>query len=508
MENIKNLNSLSQIIKDEISKTSNNVNATNVGQVISVGDCIASVYGLDEAMYGEMIEFPNNNFGMVMNINEDSIDCALFSSSTPIKEGDIAKRTSKVVSIPVGDNMLGRVVNTLGEPIDGKGEIITSETRPLEMNAPEIMDRESVNTPLETGIKAIDSMIPIGKGQRELIIGDRQTGKTAIAIDTILNQKGKDVICVYCGIGQKNSTIAQIVNKLKIHDALKYTVIVSASASEPAPMLYLAPYAATSLAEYWMYQGKDVLVVYDDLSKHAVAYRTLSLLLRRSPGREAYPGDIFYLHSRLLERSCKLSKELGGGSITSLPIVETQAGDISDYIPTNIISITDGQLFLNSELFNSGQRPAIDSSLSVSRVGSSAQTKVMKKVSSNLRMALANYNEMLDFSRFGSDLDDTTKNILRHGAVLLDVLKQKQYMPLSLTQEVIDIYVAQEGLLDDLDVNDIHECLKVLDNAIQTEMPDLSIKIEKEGIFDEKIKDRIKSILSTIKIHYLEKEEN
>ena len=508
MENIKNLNSLSQIIKDEISKTSNNVNATNVGQVISVGDCIASVYGLDEAMYGEMIEFPNNNFGMVMNINEDSIDCALFSSSTPIKEGDIAKRTSKVVSIPVGDNMLGRVVNTLGEPIDGKGEIITSETRPLEMNAPEIMDRESVNTPLETGIKAIDSMIPIGKGQRELIIGDRQTGKTAIAIDTILNQKGKDVICVYCGIGQKNSTIAQIVNKLKIHDALKYTVIVSASASEPAPMLYLAPYAATSLAEYWMYQGKDVLVVYDDLSKHAVAYRTLSLLLRRSPGREAYPGDIFYLHSRLLERSCKLSKELGGGSITSLPIVETQAGDISDYIPTNIISITDGQLFLNSELFNSGQRPAIDSSLSVSRVGSSAQTKVMKKVSSNLRMALANYSEMLDFSRFGSDLDDTTKNILRHGAVLLDVLKQKQYMPLSLTQEVIDIYVAQEGLLDDLDVNDIHECLKVLDNAIQTEMPDLSIKIEKEGIFDEKIKDRIKSILSTIKIHYLEKEEN
>ncbi len=506
MADVKNLNSLSQIIKDEISKTSNNVNATNVGQVISVGDCIASVYGLDEAMYGEMIEFPHDNFGMVMNINEDSIDCALFSSSSPIKEGDLAKRTSKVVSIPVGDEMLGRVVNTLGKPIDGKGEILTKETRPIEMNAPEIMDRESVNTPLETGIKAIDSMIPIGKGQRELIIGDRQTGKTAIAIDTILNQKGKDVICVYCGIGQKNSTIAQIVNKLKIHDALKYTCIVSASASEPSPMLYLAPYAATSLAEYWMYKGKDVLVVYDDLSKHAVAYRTLSLLLRRSPGREAYPGDIFYLHSRLLERSCKLSKELGGGSITSLPIVETQAGDISDYIPTNIISITDGQLFLNSELFNSGQRPAIDSSLSVSRVGSSAQTKIMKKVSSNLRMALANYNEMLDFSRFGSDLDETTKYILRHGAVLLNVLKQKQYMPLSLTQEVIDIYVAQEGLLDDLNIDDIHECLKVLDNALQSEMPDLKNKIENEGIFDDEMKEEIKSILETVKIHYLEEE--
>ena len=507
MADLTNLNSLSQIIKDEISKTNNNVNAQNVGQVVSVGDCIATIYGLDEAMYGEMIEFPHNNFGMVMNINEDSIDCALFNSKTPIKEGDLCKRTGKVVSVPVGDNMLGRVVNTLGVPIDGKGPILTTETRPIEMNAPEIMDRESVNEPLETGIKAIDSMIPIGKGQRELIIGDRQTGKTAIAIDTILNQKGKDVLCVYCGIGQKNSTIAQIVNKLKIHDALKYTVIVSATASEPAPMLYLAPYAASSIAEYWMYQGKNVLIVYDDLSKHAVAYRTLSLLLRRSPGREAYPGDIFYLHSRLLERSCKLSKELGGGSITALPIVETQAGDISDYIPTNIISITDGQLFLNSELFNSGQRPAIDSSLSVSRVGSAAQTKVMKKVSSNLRMALASYQEMLDFSRFGSDLDATTKHILTHGAVLLDVLKQKQYMPLSLTQEVIDIYVAQSGLLDDIKIENVHECLKVLDNAIQTDLPNLAYEIEKEGNFSEDAKARIAQILSTIKVHY-QSEEN
>ena len=506
MKKLDNLNSLSQIIKDEISKTNNKVNSEVVGQVVSVGDCIATIYGLDEAMYGEMIAFPNDNLGMVMNINEDSIDCAIFNNRIPLKEGDLCKRTKQVISVPVGDALLGRVVNILGEPIDGKGEIICTDFRPIEMNAPEIMDRESVNEPLLTGIKAIDSMIPIGKGQRELIIGDRQSGKTAIAIDTIINQKDKNVICIYCGIGQKNSSIAQIVNKLKVHDALKYTVIVSSTASEPSPMLYLAPYSATSMAEYWMYQGKDVLIVYDDLSKHAIAYRTLSLLLRRSPGREAYPGDIFYLHSRLLERSCKLSKELGGGSITALPIVETQAGDISDYIPTNIISITDGQLFLNTDLFNSGVRPAIDSSLSVSRVGGAAQTKIMKKVSSNLRMALANYQEMLDFSRFGSDLDPTTKKILRHGEVLVTILKQKQFMPLSLTQEIVDIYVAQSGYLDDLNLNDIHDCLKVLDNAIHADLPNLSDEINND-IFTDESKEKILKILNTIKVHYKKNEE-
>ena len=509
MADMKNLNSLSHIIKDEILKSSKIINSSSVGQVVTVGDSIVTIYGLDDAMYGELISFPNDNFGLVMNIEEDSLGCALFSNDNPPKEGDLCQRTGKVVSVPVGDALLGRVVNALGKPIDGKGAIETSETRPVELVAPEIMDRSSVNEPLLTGIKAIDSMIPIGKGQRELIIGDRQTGKTAIAIDTIINQKGKDVICIYCGIGQKNSSIAQIVNKLKVHDALKYTVIVNASASEPSPMQYLAPYSASSIAEYWMYQGKNVLIVYDDLSKHAVAYRTLLLLLRRSPGREAYPGDIFYLHSRLLERSCKLSKELGGGSITALPIVETQAGDISAYIPTNIISITDGQLFLNSDLFNSGQRPAIDSSLSVSRVGSAAQTKIMKKVSSNLRMELASYQEMLDFSRFGSDLDRTTQHILTHGAILNEVLKQKQYMPLSLGQEVVDIMVAQQGFLDDIDPINVHECLKLLDNAIRTEAKEIYLNIENSEEKDIKKEDleKIKYFLNIIKMNYKKEEE-
>ncbi len=405
MANLTNLNSLSEIIKDQIDKYENKIDAKEVGQVVSVGDCIATIYGLEKAMYGELILFSKKQYGMVMNIEEDTIGVALFGSDIKIKEGDTCYRTKHVVSVPVGDELLGRVVNALGQTIDGRGKIETQNYRPVELIAPQIMDRQSVNEPLETGIKAIDSMIPIGKGQRELIIGDRQTGKTALAIDTIINQKGKNVLCVYCAIGQKNSSIAQIVEKLKRYDALSYTVVVNSSASEPSPMQYLAPYAATSIAEHWMHEGKDVLVVFDDLSKHAVAYRTLLLLLRRSPGREAYPGDIFYLHSRLLERACRLSDELGGGSITALPIVETQAGDISAYIPTNIISITDGQLFLNTDMFNAGQRPAIDSGLSVSRVGSAAQTKIMKKASKGLRMALANYRERLDFSRFGSDLD-------------------------------------------------------------------------------------------------------
>jgi F-type H+-transporting ATPase subunit alpha len=375
-----NVNLISNLIKKEISSYENKIETSDVGTVVTVGDGIATIYGLDSAMYGELVLFPNNVYGMVMNLEEDSVGCVILGKDVTIYEGDTVKRTGRVVSVPVGDALLGRVVNALGQPIDGLGAINATEEAPIEAPAPAIMDRQPVNEPLETGIKAIDSMIPIGKGQRELIIGDRQTGKTAIAIDTIINQKGKDVICIYCAIGQKNSTIAQIVTKLKEFDALKYTVVVNASASESAPMLYVAPYAATSIGEYWEKQGKDVLIIYDDLSKHAVAYRALSLLLKRSPGREAYPGDIFYLHSRLLERACHLSDEKGGGSITALPIVETQAGDISAYIPTNVISITDGQIFLTTDLFNVGQRPAIDSGLSVSRVGSAAQIKAMKSV--------------------------------------------------------------------------------------------------------------------------------
>ena len=510
MPKTNNLNSLSQIIKDEIEKYDHKIDSSNVGQVVSVGDCIATVFGLEDAMYGELIEFPNNTFGMVMNIEEDDIGVALLGENVTIKEGDTCTRTKRLVSVPVGDEMLGRVVNSLGQPIDGYGPIKADEYRPVENIAPEIMDRQSVNEPLETGIKAIDSMIPIGKGQRELIIGDRQTGKTAIAIDTIINQKGKDVYCVYCSIGQKNSSLAQIVARLKRYDALKYTTIVGSSAAEPSPMQYLAPYSATSIAEYWMHKGKNVLIIYDDLSKHAVAYRTLLLLLRRSPGREAYPGDIFYLHSRLLERSCRLSKELGGGSITALPIIETQAGDISAYIPTNVISITDGQLFLNTDMFNSGQRPAIDSGLSVSRVGSSAQTKVMKSVSKDLRMALANYHEMLDFSRFGSDLDKSTKKILLHGAILTEVLKQKQYMPLSAGQEIVDIYVAQKGLLDEVDPSDVHKILKLLDNSINAQNPEIYKEINENQTFSDesknKVEERLASILASVKGNLFEED--
>ena len=372
-------NEISALIKEQIKHYSHKIESDDVGTVITVGDGIATVYGLDKAMNSELLVFPHDVYGMVMNLNEDSVGAVLFGEDTLIEEGDIVKRTNKVIEVPVGDGLLGRVVNSLGQPIDGMGEIKYEKTRPIERIAPGVMTRKSVDVPLETGIKAIDAMIPIGRGQRELIIGDRQTGKTAIAIDTIINQKGKGVYCVYVAIGQKNSTVVQLVEKLKEHDALSYTTIVSATASELAPMQYIAPYAGVTMAEEWMEQGKDVLIIYDDLSKHAVAYRTLSLLLKRSPGREAYPGDVFYLHSRLLERACRLSKEYGGGSITALPIIETQAGDISAYIPTNVISITDGQIFLMSELFNAGQRPAIDSGLSVSRVGSSAQYKCMKQ---------------------------------------------------------------------------------------------------------------------------------
>jgi len=493
------IDQITNLIKKEISSYNDKIETSDVGTVISVGDGVCTVYGLDKAMYGELLQFENNVYGMVLNLNEDSVGCVLLGKDTDIYEGDSVKLTGKVVSVPVGDKMMGRVVNALGAPIDGLGEIEADDYYPIEANAPSIMDRQSVSEPLETGIKAIDSMIPIGKGQRELIIGDRQTGKTAIAIDTIINQNGKDVICIYCAIGQKNSTIAQIVAKLKDHGAMDHTVIVNASASETAPMLYVAPYAATAIGEYWERRGKNVLIIYDDLSKHAVAYRAMSLLLKRSPGREAYPGDIFYLHSRLLERSCKLSDEKGGGSLTALPIVETQAGDISAYIPTNVISITDGQIFLTTDYFNAGQRPAVDSGLSVSRVGSAAQIKAMKSVASSLKIELANYNEMLDFSRFGSDLDATTKNILNHGAVLMEVLKQKQYSPLSMEDEVVDIYVAQSKKLDDVPLAQIQNVLQSVRSYLHSNHNEVYTSLKETKLLKDETKALIDEAVEAIK---------
>ena len=489
---------ISNLIKKEIQNYESKIETDDVGSVISVGDGIATIYGLDKARYGELLSFPHDVYGMVRNLNEDSIGCVLLGKDILIDEGDSVKRTGKVVSVPVGDSLLGRTVNALGRPIDGLGEIKAVHYDPIEAPAPGIRKRKSVNEPLQTGIKAIDSRIPIGKGQRELIIGDRQTGKTALAIDTIINQKGKDVICVYCAIGQKNSTIAQIESKLKSYDARKYTVIVNASASESAPRLYVAPYAATTRAEYWRNQGKDVLIVYDDLSKHAVSYRALSLLLKRSPGREAYPGDIFYLHSRLLERSCKLDDKYGGGSITALPIVETQAGDISAYIPTNVISITDGQIFLTTDLFNQGQRPAVDSGLSVSRVGSSAQWKARKSVASSLKIELANYNERLDFSRFGSDLDSVTQNVLKHGSVLREVLKQKQYDPLSRIDEIIDIYVAQSKALDNVALDKIPSTLSLIRQSFHSSHPEAVKEREETKKLSDETKKKIDESVSDI----------
>ena len=450
-----NANEISALIKEQIKNYKHEVDSNDVGTVISVGDGIALVYGLSQAMLGELLLFPNDIYGLVMNLESDHVGAVLLGDDSLIREGDEVKRTKRVMEVPVGDALLGRVVNALGQPIDGLGPVNADKLRPIEVIAPGVITRKSVDTPLETGITAIDAITPIGRGQRELIIGDRQTGKTAIAIDTIINQKGKDVICIYVAIGQKNSTVAQIVDKLKTFDALSYTVVVSATASEPAPMLYVAPYAGVAMGEEWMHKGKDVLIVYDDLSKHAVSYRTLSLLLKRSPGREAYPGDVFYLHSRLLERACKLAPEYGGGSITALPIVETQSGDISAYIPTNVISITDGQIFLVTDLFNAGQRPAIDAGLSVSRVGGAAQTKAMKQVARSLKIDLASFEEMKSFSQFGSDLDASTLAILKHGEALLEVLKQTQYNPYPLNKEIFYLFLAKNKYLDNLKKSDV-----------------------------------------------------
>ena len=441
---------ITSIIKKEIQRYENQIKTSDSGTIIQIGDGIARVYGLDDCMQGELLEFPNNVYGMALNLEQDNVGCVLLGSEEGIKEGDIVKRTNKIVEVPVGEGILGRVVNPLGEEIDGKGPINYSGTRPIEVPAPSIIDRSSVNEPLQTGIKAIDSMVPIGKGQRELIIGDRQTGKTAIAVDTILNQKGKDVICIYVAIGQKQSTVAHIVNTLEEMGALDYSIIVAGTASESAPLQYLAPYAGCSMGEYFMHKGKDVLIIYDDLSKHAVAYRTMSLLLRRPPGREAYPGDVFYIHSRLLERAAKLSKEHGGGSLTALPIIETLAGDVTAYIPTNVISITDGQIFLESELFNTGQRPAVNAGISVSRVGGNAQIKAMKQVSGTLRLELAQYTELAAFAQFGSDLDSDSKRRLEKGKRILEVLKQEQYKPMDVEKQIVILYATLNDFLSDI----------------------------------------------------------
>ena len=495
--NIKS-NEIASLIKAQIKNYSHKIESNDVGTVVTVGDGIATIYGLDKAMISELLEFPHDVYGMVMNLNEDSVGAILFGNDSLIEEGDVVKRTHRVVEVPVGDNLLGRVVNALGQPIDGLGEIKYTKTRPIERIAPGVMTRKSVDVPLETGIKAIDAMIPIGRGQRELIIGDRQTGKTAIAIDTIINQKGKDVLCVYVAIGQKNSTVVQLAEKLKEYDAMKYTTIVSATASELAPLQYIAPYAGVTIAEEWMEQGKDVLIIYDDLSKHAVAYRTLSLLLKRSPGREAYPGDVFYLHSRLLERACRLSKDYGGGSITALPIIETQAGDISAYIPTNVISITDGQIFLQTELFNSGQRPAIDSGLSVSRVGSSAQYKCMKQSSKALKIELASYHELQAFAQFGSDLDDSTKKTLVHGDVLMEVLKQNQYSPMNFVRQTVEIFTAQHRFLDHLDKTKIRPFLDDLYIALNNQYKEILDEIFETKILSDNLIKKLKNAIKEL----------
>ena len=501
-----NSKEISALIKEQIKNYNRNVDSSDVGTVISVGDGIALVYGLSEAMLGELLLFPNDIYGLVMNLEADHVGAVLLGDDTLIKEGDEVKRTKRVMEVPVGDNMLGRVVNALGQPIDGLGPISTTKTRPIEVIAPGVITRKSVDTPLETGITMIDAITPIGRGQRELIIGDRQTGKTAIAIDTIINQKGKNVLCIYVAIGQKNSTVAQIVNKLKIFGAMDYTLVVSATASEPAPLLYVAPYSGVAIAEEWMYQGKDVLIVYDDLSKHAVSYRTLSLLLKRSPGREAYPGDVFYLHSRLLERACKLDDKYGGGSITALPIVETQSGDISAYIPTNVISITDGQIFLVTDLFNAGQRPAIDAGLSVSRVGGAAQFKAMKQVARSLKIDLASFEEMKSFSQFGSDLDASTVAILKHGEALLQVLKQNQYEPYPLEKEIFYLYMAKNKHLDDIQNNKISEYLEKAYDYMLTNYNDVLKDIqEKKEITDannKKLFEAVEKINSLFKENY------
>jgi len=494
---------ISALIKERIKHYEDKIEADDIGRVITVGDGIALAQGLEKAMASELVEFEDGTMGMILNLEEESVGIVILGGDENIKEGQSVKRTKQIAEVRVGDEMLGRVVNALGDPIDGKGPISSDRYRPIERVAPGVMTRKSVHQPLMTGLKVVDSMIPIGKGQRELIIGDRQTGKTAIAIDTIINQKGKDVLCIYVAIGQKASTVAQLVEKLRQNGAMEYTTVVVATASEQAPMLYIAPYAGCAIAEEWMEQGKDVLIVYDDLSKHAVAYRAMSLLLRRPPGREAFPGDVFYLHSRLLERACKLNDELGGGSITALPIVETQAGDISAYIPTNVISITDGQLFLQTELFNAGVRPAVDSGLSVSRVGSAAQTKAMKSVSRALKLELAQYAELLSFTQFGSDLDPITQKSIDHGARLQAMLVQPQYAPLPMSLQVASLYAVENGFLDKVEVEQVAEFERALHREMGERHADLLAAIDDRGILDDDMVEELRDAIGEVLDNYL-----
>jgi len=489
---------ITKIIRSQIKNYEAKLETAETGVVIVVGDGIARVSGLTKCMAGELIEFPNGEFGMAQNLEEDTVSVVILGTDNGIKEGDTVKRTGRVVSVPVGDGLIGRVVNALGAPIDGKGVIENEGFRPIECPAPGIIDREPVNVPLQTGIKAIDSMIPIGRGQRELIIGDRQTGKTTLATDTILNQKGKDVICIYVAIGQKRSTIAQMVSNLEMGGAMDYTIVVSATASELAPMQYIAPYTGCSIGEHFMHQGKDVLVIYDDLSKHAVAYRAISLLIRRPPGREAYPGDVFYLHSRLLERAAHLSEAKGGGSLTALPIIETQAGDVSAYIPTNVISITDGQIFLETELFNSGVMPAVNPGISVSRVGGNAQIKAMKKVSGSLKLLYSQYRELQSFAQFGSDLDADTKARLELGARIVEVLKQKNNAPVDVAHQVCIIYAVTNGYLNGIAVNDIAEFEKQLFEYMDNNYSEALNAIRTTGKLESETEDSIKAALTEL----------
>jgi F-type H+-transporting ATPase subunit alpha len=493
---------ISSVIKEQIKGYSAKLDVSEVGTVIQVGDGIARVYGLDNAMSGELLEFENGVYGMAQNLEEDNVGVVILGSDEGIKEGSSVKLTGRVAEVPVGDALIGRVVNALGQPIDEKGPINTTKTRPIERVAPGVITRKSVDVPLQTGIKAIDAMVPIGRGQRELVIGDRQTGKTAICIDTIINQKGKNCICIYVAIGQKASTVARIVNTLEKTGAMDYSIVVSSTASDSATLQYIAPYSGVAMAEEYMENGKDVLIVYDDLSKHAVAYRAMSLLLKRPPGREAYPGDVFYLHSRLLERSARLDEKYGGGSITALPIIETQAGDVSAYIPTNVISITDGQIYLESELFNSGMRPAVNAGLSVSRVGGSAQIKAMKKVAGPIRMELAQYRELQSFSQFGSDLDKDTLDRLNHGKRVMEILKQPQYKTLEVEKEVVILYAVTNKYLDDVPVEKIADFERGFFEFMEQNHNNILIEIKETGVMSDKATEELKSAIESFKAKF------
>ena len=493
---------ISSVIKEQIKRYASELEVSDVGTVIQVADGIARIHGLENAMQGELLEFPGEVYGMVLNLEEDNVGAVLLGDNRNINEGDTVKTTGRVVEVPVGDCMLGRVVNALGQPIDGKGPIQATSFRQIERVASGVISRKSVDTPLQTGIKAIDSMVPLGRGQRELIIGDRQTGKTAIAVDTIINQKGQGVKCIYVAIGQKASTVANIVQTFEEHGAMDYTTVVASTASELAPLQYIAPYAGCAIGEEWMENGEDVLVVYDDLSKHATAYRTLSLLLRRPPGREAYPGDVFYLHSRLLERAARLSDKLGGGSLTALPIIETQAGDVSAYIPTNVISITDGQIFLETEMFNAGFRPAINPGISVSRVGGSAQIKAMKKIAGPIRIDLAQYRELASFAQFGSELDADTTERLAQGARIKEMLKQPQYQPMPVEYQVIIIYAATQKHLLDIPVEDVLRFEKGLFEFIQTKYPEIPEAIRTEKVISDKTEEALVKAINEFKAEF------